>query len=192
MKILTIFVHGYNVGDGGLWTVGRLRPFFPPPYILFNYGHFTLIETRLKNDKVAKRLAKACENAKLHGFKVVVVGHSNGCPIINRASRKYKAPIDKAVYINPALKKNYVPGDQVKALDVWYSPSDKPVRWAKYIPFKRAWGEMGATGYVGDDERITSYNKEKDYTVSSNEHSDVFKADKLTFFGPVIAEKALH
>jgi pimeloyl-ACP methyl ester carboxylesterase len=192
MKTVVIFVHGMNVRDGGLWTVGRIRPFFPRPYILFNYGHFTLIETRLKNDRVAKRLAETCENAKKQGFHVIAVAHSNGCAIINRASRRYQAPIDKAIYINPALKKDYAPGELVEALDVWYSPSDKAVKFAKWLPFRRSWGEMGATGYIGDDSRIRSFNKEKDFEVSSNKHSDVFKAEKLVYFGPLMAEEALN
>jgi len=193
---MVIFLHGYNVWDGGIQTVGKLRSFFVTypntVYVMMNYGHFTLIETRFKNDGVAKRLSKAVTHAKEGGFRVIVVGHSNAGSIIHRASNKYPCPIDKAVLINPALRAKLAPGECIKSVDVWHSPSDKAVKFAKWIPFRRAWGEMGSVGYQGDDPRITNYNKEKDFPVSSDEHSDVFTAEKITYFGPLIAEIALR
>ena len=195
-KIIAILVHGYNVGDGGVGTVGKLRPFFATkgiPYIMLRYGDFSLLDVRRKNDKVSKQLAEACKNAKKAGYKVVVVGHSNGCAIIHGASTKFNAEIDSAVYINPALKKELAPAEGVNALTVWYSPSDKPVKLATYLPklLKQPWGEMGAVGYIGNDLRVTNINKEEDFSVSSNKHSDVFSVEKLPFFAQLIIDTAL-
>ena len=75
------------------------------------------------------------------------------------AATQFNAPIDRICYINPALEKDMVPGKQVKQIDVWYSPSDRPVQLAKYLP-RHIWGEMGSTGYVGEDLRFTNFNKE--------------------------------
>ena len=82
----------------------------------------------------------------------------------------------------------------VAALDVWHSPSDRPVRLSKWLlPSRmRPWGEMGATGYQGvEDSRITNFNKQENYRVQSSEHSDVFTISKLPYFGPVIAGSAI-
>ncbi len=196
-KYLALLIHGFNVWDGGRQTVGKLRPFFADinmPYIMLNYGHFGLLDTRFKNDKIAKRVVRACSSANLAGYKVIAVGHSNGCAIIHRATTKYLAAIEQAVYINPALKKDLVPGKQVLRVDVWHSPSDRPVKLAKLLPFANArpWGEMGATGYRGDDGRMRNRDKEYDYRVDSCEHSDMFKMEKLAFFGPKVVSTLIE
>jgi len=192
-----ILIHGFNVWDGGAASVGNLRPFFSVNSVclMLRYGHFGLLETRFKNKKIAKRLHKAVTSAHKYGFKVVVVGHSNGCAIIHTAVKKYKTVIDKVVYINPALKKDLEPGDSVAAMDVWHSPSDKAVRWSKWLPASNArpWGEMGAVGYKGIPyDKVRNFDKENDYDVSSSKHSDVFKAEKLVFFGGEITARALE
>lgn len=193
MKILVILVHGFNVWDWGRSTVGKLRPFYAAhriPYIMVDYGHFGIGETYWKNKKVAKKVAEACTNAKLSGYKVILVGHSNGCAIIHQAAEQFKAEIDKAVYINPALDKDTEPAPSMGYLDVWHSPSDKPVKWARKLPF-HPWGEMGSTGYTGDSAKVLNLNKEKNYSVSSKKHSDVFTVEQLPCFGPLIIGQSL-
>lgn len=194
MNTLVILVHGFNVWDGGRATVGKLRPFYAAhgiPYIMVNYGHFGLGETYWKNKKIAKKIAEACTNAKLSGNKVILVGHSNGCAIIHQAAEKYGAEIHKAVYINPALDKDTEPAESMGALDVWHSPSDKPVKWSRKLPF-HPWGEMGATGYIGNSPKVYNINKEKNYPVRSKEHSDVFSVEKLPYFAPRIIGQSLR
>ncbi len=204
MKPLVLLVHGFNVFNPEK-SVGKLRTFFESqgcPTIMVDYGHTGLIETRLKNPKIAKRLAKLAKSAKAidSDRRVIAVGHSNGCAILHLATNEHQAPIDKLVYINPALKKNLTPGIDVYQCDVWHSPSDKAVKWsrvlAKIIPRKwfnaRPWGKMGAVGYVGDDRRMNNFDKENDYVLSSKAHSDVFKWSLIGYFGQIIADKALE
>lgn len=182
---LAILVHGFNVRDGGRATIGQLETFFSAkgiPCIVFNYHWLGVFGTYAKNGKIARRISKAAESAAKAGHRVVAVGHSNGCAILHRATIEQQARIEHLIYINPALDKNRAPGGEVNRLDVWHSPSDKPVKIAKWLP-KHPWGEMGATGYDGDDERIFNHNKEKDYPVSSKEHSDMFILENLSYFG---------
>lgn len=194
---LAILVHGFNVHDGGRGSVGKLRPFFATkgiPYLLVDYGFFDLIKTYTSNKKVAKRLAEAVRNAKAINpdDKIVVVGHSNGCAIIYLACKHYNAPIDKAVFINPALDSDITRPKSLHSLDVWYSPSDKPVMWAKYLPW-HVWGDMGRVGYTGTpDEMVRCFNKEKDYVVISDEHSDAFAMEELPFYGPLIVNESMN
>lgn len=191
---LVILVHGFNVWDGGRATVGKLRPFFAEAgvaYIMVNYGHFGIGETYFRNNSIAKKVADACRTARNSGHKVVAVGHSNGCAILHIAGHKYSAPIDKAVYINPALNKEAERAFSVKELDVWYSPSDSPVKWSKYLPF-HPWGDMGAKGSVPGDEKTTNFNKEEGFLFSSKEHSDMFGVELLPYFGPLVVRQALN
>lgn len=201
---LILLVHGYNVFDPEE-TVGQLRTFFETqgcPTIIVDYGHTGLIETRRKNPKIAKRLAYLVEASKTAqpNRPVIVVGHSNGCAIIHLATTAHNAAIDTVVYINPALGKRLAPGPQVSRCQVWHSPSDKPVKWAKrlsrIIPRRwfnaRPWGEMGAVGYLGDDKRVQNFDKQNDFLLSSKEHSDVFHWRLLPYFGDLIAKTALN
>ena len=200
-KPLAILVHGFNVWDGGRATVGKLRPFLSAenvPYIMINYGHVRLLGTRLKNNKIARRVAEAVCTAVDAGHRPVVVGHSNGCAIIHLAMNLIDSVYSRSsvcaglvgvVYINPALKKDARASAAVNKLTVWHSPSDKPVRWSKWLPRSNArpWGEMGSTGFVGHDERVTNHNKEL-MTPPSKSHSDLFSAELLPFYGPLVVD----
>lgn len=196
MKSIAILIHGFNVWDGGRGSVGKLRPFFADlgaPYVMVNYGHFGLLDTRFKNRKIAHRVADAVTSARVKGFdNIVVVGHSNGCAIAHIAAT-CGAQIDRAVFINPALKKDIEIPASIKSLDVWHSPSDIPVRLARYLlpSGARPWGRMGADGYAGNDSRVRNFNKETDYQIESREHSDAFDIERITYFGPLIAGLAL-
>lgn len=191
-KPLPILTHGFNVWDGGRATVGKLRPFLSAldiPYVAVNYGHVGLLGTRLKNRKIAGRVAEAVGTAIDSGFRPVLIGHSNGCSINHLALQQIAAErsVD-AIYINPALKDGIEIAPAVAKLAVWHSPSDKPVRWSKWLLASNArpWGEMGAIGYTGGDTRVRNYNKER-MTPPSTGHSDLFSDALLPFYGPLIA-----
>jgi len=192
---VALLVHGFNVRDNGLGTVARLAPYFNVrnwDTIVFRMGWMDVLQVYTQNKRHAKRLAEAAKNAKLRNNQpVVALGHSNGCAVIHLATTLYGAPIDRVAYVNPALEKDLVPGSAVDHCDVWYSPSDTPVKWARYLP-KHIWGEMGRTGYVGEDDRMDNHNKQDDFLVSSKKHSDFAKAEKLTYFAPLIINQLVY
>lgn len=198
-KPLVILVHGFNVWDGGRATVGKLRPFLSAcgvPYISINYGHVGLVGTRLKNRKIARRVAQAALTALDVGYSPVLIGHSNGCAIIHLALAELTGLCTLAVgaiYINPAMEKDVRSSASLGWLRVWHSPSDKPVRWSKWLPRSNArpWGEMGAVGYVGSDHRVTNHNKEL-MKPSSKSHSDLFSAELLPFYGPLVVDGVIR
>lgn len=191
MKKLAILVHGFNVRDGGRDTVGTLRDYFTVrgyDVVIVRYGLFGFVRIYAKNNKVAKQVAEIAENAKLKGYHVVALGHSNGCDILHRAKTNFKAPIDFLSFINPALEKGIFPGAQA---DVWFNEDDTPVKFAKFLP-KHPWGEMGATGYRGKVSMVNNHNCKKDYPVVVSGHSDIFAPEKVCFYGPTIAESCDH
>lgn len=194
--MIVVLIHGFNIWDGGRATVGKLRPFFADlgvPYVMVSYGHFGLLDTRFKNLRIAEQVATAIANARRGNHQVIVVGHSNGCAIAHLAAQHYGARIDQAVYINPALEANIEIPESIRRLHVWHSPSDGPVKWAKWLPAANArpWGEMGATGYTGHDHRVLNFNKEDRFGVVSKGHSDMFDIERIGYYGPIVASTAI-
>lgn len=170
--------HGFNVKDGGAGTTDRLRPYFEKAgynVVEIDYLWSGLLGVQLCNKKLAMMLSRLAERDS------IAVGHSNGCAILHAASL-FGAKFEQMIYINPALDRDKAPGSQVSFLHVYHSPSDIPVTIAKYMPW-HDWGDMGARGYSGSDPRVTNFNKEKDFPVVSDEHSDMFKSKlKLEVF----------
>lgn len=186
MKKAAIFVHGFNVSDGGEKSVDRLIPTFKSAgYDIYNidYRFVNLVKGLLKarffNDEIARGLESRVKDLKEAGYEeVVAIGHSNGCTIIHLAKN---APIDKIIYINPALTKYVKPNKNIKKAMVYYSPKDWTVWigkwWSKIIPGReenRPWGEMGRTGWLVRDKRIINYNLSRILRKKIG-HSDAFK-----------------
>lgn len=160
--------------------------------IIVRYGYFFLLQTRLRNDNVARKVCAAVKAARFNYDEIYVVGHSNGCSIAELASRMPGFSCDGFTFISPALRRDQPLQPGVAKLHVWHSPSDLPVSLTKYLPFRGNWGRMGAVGYKGaPDSRIVNFNKERDFLLSSKSHSDVFEYDLIPYFGPVIAEKTV-
>lgn len=191
MKTHVISIHGFNVVDAGRKTVAHVLPFFYKRGCsteIFDYGFLNLLNPRWRNQKIANKLSERVRELNNIGYKVVIVAHSNGCTITHLTS---DCTIDNAVYINPALDRWRPFPNTIEKADVWHSPSDRVLWLSRLLPFHR-WGDMGALGYMGIyDERVTNYNKEFSFKVSSKKHSDMFKGEKLKFFGPLIVEKVL-
>lgn len=193
MKV-AILVHGFNVINPQR-TVGKLRPYFEVQnYTVesLNYGFIPFVwQLEKKNPKVAIQLKKRIQYWQDKGVsELVIVGHSNGCAIMNLASGynlTYDSGVTKTVAINPALVKDKNPFPNCFNNFVLYNSEDKAViagkwllkfakllktDWLKPIP----WGEMGRTGYKGKHTTVTNINTGKggghpDYAEG---HSTVF------------------
>ncbi len=182
-----ILLHGFNVTDEGCATVGKLAPYFERRGFAVKrprYGWRGLLGVRFLNNTFGRLVADLSEPGD------IVVGHSNGCAIAVKAL-EHGAIFDQLVLINPALDSDYEFPANVRRVHVWHSPSDAPVRFAKWLPW-HSWGDMGAVGYTGDDPRVVSYDKERGFIgMSSSAHSDVFEDRKLEFFAPIIVDQVL-
>lgn len=185
-----ILVHGFNVWDGGKDTVGRLRPYFEAmgcEVQVFKYRWMGLLLARLRNRGLAEKLAGWIADAEP---PVTVVGHSNGFTLTHLAGSEFGAKIDCAVGINPALDRDEKRPKGTRKRHVWHSPSDWPSKFSRFL-FSHPWGAMGALGFQGRDRRTRNFNKERDFEIVSEEHSDVFEKGKIEFFGPLIANEAV-
>lgn len=193
MKTKVFLLHGFNVRDGGKKSILTLVPFFEEvcaEVVDFAYGYFNLLVPRWRNPKVAQDLAVACHQANLDGYRVVLVGHSNGCTIIHIAGEKYGAQADKVVYINPALNRSVVFPKGFKSFDVWHSPDDGAVALARLLPLN-LWGDMGAIGFTRHDSRGTNFNAQTNFDLVSDEHSGMFTPEVVNYFGPLVVGRCV-
>lgn len=143
-----ILVHGFNVKDGGAGTTDGLRPHFAREgfkVLEFDTGWRFLAGVRFGNAKRARRLARMIQPGDL------LVGHSDGCNLINLASWHLSgsgsAKPAAAIYLNPALDRDAQLAPQVKGALVFHTPSDRVVAFARKLPW-HPWGDMGRVGYV--------------------------------------------
>jgi hypothetical protein len=191
MNTHVISVHGFNVYDAGKNTVAKMLPYFEQlgcTTEVFDYGFFNLFNPRWRNQNIADKLSERIRDLNFIDVDVIIVAHSNGCAIAHMTSN---CKIKTAVYINPALDRSRSFPETIERAHVWHSPSDLPVRLSRLLPF-HTWGAMGAYGATGDDKRVTNFNKQHDFHISSRKHSDVFDDDKLEFFGPLIVKKSIQ
>lgn len=189
MKTHVIFIHGFNVLDGGAGTVGKLLPYFAKAGCsteMLSYGHFNLFMPRWKNKDVAQTLARLVKSLKAKDYRVIVVAHSNGATITHIAGEEFKAHIDKVVYINPALNHGVKFPASFEKFDVWHNPSDWVVKLSRLLPLN-LWGDMGARGYTRFDYRGHNYNMLTNYQKSSGRKHSSFGE----FFSEIITEKSL-
>jgi len=190
--IKAFFVHGFNVKDNGASTIGKMLPFFANANIstqMITYGHFNLFEPRWENKAVAQRLKDSIQEARDEGYKIIVIAHSNGCDITQRAAEQ-GAVIDKAVLISAAIDNNIEFAPSIKSVDVWHSRKDWVLFLAKFMPFNR-WGEMGRTGATRYDKRVKNFDRSQNYDAPSSWHSDLFASPLIEYFGPIILTESL-
>jgi hypothetical protein len=148
-----LLVHGFNVDDGGKRTIRQIEPMlvglgYKTKH--FCYGKLSLLGVRMFNDNAAAALAEYLFEEEIS----VVLGHSNGCAMIQTAAWMLheRCPPVRAVYISPALDRKSELSPCIQRCDVLSTVHDKAVKWAAIIPFHQ-WGNMGAYGPKTSDPR---------------------------------------
>ena len=145
-----ILVHGFNVRDHGVNTVGMLRQtlgLLGYASHVFRYGWLGVIGVYVWNDNASRLLADIIADSGA----TLLVGHSNGCALIHRAmwllsDEGYQPPQPlNALYISPALDRDAVVSPVAHRVGVLYTPHDWAVRVSRYLPGVE-WGDMGARG----------------------------------------------
>lgn len=159
-------VHGFNVKDRGRGTTGQLRVQFEAEgfeVLEFSTGWRGLAMVRFGNAKRARKLASLIRPGD------VLLGHSDGCNIIDQASWQMagaKQPIPCAViYCNPALDRDAPLARQVRGGLVFHTRSD----WVVKLSSKLAWHPWGDMGRVGYRPKYEAHRNER-YINCSYEH----------------------
>ncbi len=177
-----ILTHGFNVKDGGAGSIDKLKPYLGDFRLLeADYGWFGLLSVRLYNDNIA-RMIKGMTPPQSIG-----IGHSNGCTLLMKAC-EFGASFRHLILINPALDKDTKIPLQVDRVDVLHNNYDNVVTASRFRPW-HPWGEMGRTGYRGDDPRV--FNHETFHLFGVQGHSEVFfkSADLAEYINMLIEEE---
>jgi hypothetical protein len=177
MKI--VLVHGFNVRDGGRYTVDMLAPLirnagFSIDLDEGDYGFFNIWMIRFRKSRTRQRvlhkLAKAFETAD------VIITHSNGANFTTQALDMMGTEYNNkllVIHISPALDRNTEIPNAVRHQLVLHTPHDKAVRLSSWLWF-HPWGRMGAKGYNGTDNRNTNIE-----VTAVKGHSAWFKIEQV-------------
>jgi len=143
-----ILVHGFNVKDGGAGTTGRVAAKLREDprigeVVEFSTGWRFLLRVRISNNRRAQQLAALAKPDD------ILIGHSDGCNLIDKAMHElaslHKAKVN-CVYINPALDRDTALSAIVSKCLVFHTDSDMIV-WISRFLIAHPWGEMGMKGY---------------------------------------------
>ena len=151
------------------------------------YGYELAVETRLLNPAVEGVLLPYIEPGD------ILLGHSNGCAIAYHLLLQ-GAPVRGAVFINGALQSAIRRPDKCEFIDVYCNSGDRITEVAKFAEkahiVDEEWGELGHTGYVGNDPAIQNFHCDitKGMPVVSG-HSDFFTPEKLKEWGPFLTQR---
>lgn len=165
MKPTIYLAHGFNVkSPEKYFRLGAIFESAGYPVIRVDYGWTGLLSVAFATERTAKKL---CE-VMLPGS--IIVGHSNGAAIANRATM-LGAPVRQMMLINPALHRDTLfHGDILDRVDVYHACDDKVVtwgrRWRKLNPMRlfgmeSAWGEMGRHGAMVAQGRVHNHDLHK-------------------------------
>ncbi len=177
-----ILCHGFNVRDNGAGTIDQLIPHLTDrgcEVVQFDTGWRGLLGVRYGDAKRAAKLASIVRPGD------VLIGHSDGCNVINQAGwlladNETRKPF-AVVYCNPALDSDTPLAPQVKGALVFFTSSDRIV-WFSRVLLGHPWGEMGRTGYrakeeVTNDGRYHNVSYEH-LGIDSPGHSGAFKSQR--------------
>ena len=130
--------------------------------LIHDYGKLGLLETSA-NDNMARLIFPLVRRGD------TLVGFSNGCAIIAHLE-EMMCSARKLVFIQPALRNDWTPNAYCDRVTVFWNAGDKATvagKWWRRISNlfrwknKHKWGEMGHTGYIGEDRRYRQYRTDK-------------------------------
>lgn len=166
MKKLVILVHGLGTTMGA----GKLKVLREPLEKAgfevqdFVYGFLSIFNAFRKNNHLSRQLAAKILDGYLAGYdEVHVIGFSNGCSLMEKAST-YLNVCHSYTYLAPALRSGDAPESVVRRVNVWFNREDGLVKlatWLRHIPEilldRVDWGTQGVTGYSGADPRVKNF-----------------------------------
>lgn len=160
-------------------------------WMVHDYGHWDLIATR-NNKNLARLIYPHIKEGD------TLVGFSNGAALIAHLLKMGVCPA-RVVLIQPALSKRWTPPACVREVTVFWNDDDMATVAGKHwrrltglLPWRwqdrHHWGEMGHTGYVGQDPRFIQYDtlRTKDLPATAG-HNDWIKKKNRAWWPFIVA-----
>ena len=160
-------IHGFNEHHGpGKPKIRILESFLSRRQhrvLTHDYGDWDLVATR-NNKNLARLILPHIEKGDS------VIAFSNGAAITAHLCM-LGAELDRIVLIQPALSKKWIAPLGVKEITVFWNEGDNATVGGKWyrrvtglLPWRwqerHKWGEMGHTGFTGNDERYLQFDTE--------------------------------
>jgi len=176
-------VHGFNISDGGASTTDKLIPYFEERgYTVVEHDSKwssgilrDLMNVRYGNRKRAEAVAEMIQPDDL------LVGHSNGCAIINIAcwllAKVNPEHRVRCMWLNPALDADSPISPIVSNFLVLHTHTDRVVQISKLLRHHR-WGDMGRVGYKGLAGSKAMNCEYENLGLMKLGHSGVFKSQE--------------
>lgn len=150
-------------------------------YLIYCYNHGWMLAKSMRNPGIARRIVNFVEFwHRISGGTVVAITHSNGTELGWRVA-DLTPWLSGIVSVNGALDADIIFPDRLQFVHNWYSPSDKAVSLASFLPGNR-WGKFGAVPYDGVSAMVKNFNKEEDFDLISDSHSDQYTERDLRQF----------
>lgn len=178
-RIKLVEIHGFNVKDRGVGTIGKFTLFVA--MLLRKMGYEVVIDADTADynrhlllranyfywfGDTIERIAGALEDDPEFDM-VVTICHSNGANYCMKALKKIKNPNLGIIFISAALNRKYKFKQEFAWLANFMTFKDKIVGISKRVPFS-SWGDGGQVGFTNTNDRIGNY----DHTNPVNRHSD--------------------
>ena len=189
MKTVFIFINGINSNpsDQRGWTdefateVNRRTPENVKTE-KFEY-HTTALLRRLHQSKRAEELARRVNGYTNSGWRVVLVGHSNGCDLIARALDLGVHVFSAHLFAPAADEQDFeVPilGGQVERIHIYGSPDDKALQGASLTRKLLRWVGLGygSLGLRGPAFAAAYPHEVTDHSIPGYGHSTWFLPGK--------------
>lgn len=143
--------------------------------------YYTTAVTRfIGQRKRADQLARKVRRYQQSGYRVVLVGHSNGCDIIARLLRDLGIWIDACHLFAPAaIEEDFedaLINNTVGPIHIYGSVTDKALRWGKVTRVLLGWADLGygSLGLRGGDFAARFPGKVFDHSNNNFGHSTWF------------------
>lgn len=162
-RTLYYCINGIMTRPGGAknWT-SRMNSWvnrkMPDGAVSDRYEYFCDIFFRNVNQrKRADEIAAEVSRYRRAGYRIVLVGHSNGCALIGEVLNACGQEIDAAHLFAPAAEDEVfadcIRDGLVRKIHIYGSPNDSALLWAKrfgpiskYIPWMGKYGTLGLRG----------------------------------------------
>lgn len=166
--MIYVLVHGFNTNADWIDDLRNQFASLDHRFAAFRYGKIGLLGVRSANPNLAEALSSFVQAIATE--PLTLVGHSNGCALINRALQSIPwGDVPRIVYLSPALEHDATPPDGPDRIDVCHTRKDDAVWWARFLLWHE-WGDMGRRGYSGSDPRVHNH----DFTGVIKGHSEWF------------------
>lgn len=199
---IAVLVHGLGTRHTDDSSLAELTPtLLSQGFVVcnFRYGFTSVIGAVVRNRKIAQELHSILQSLVDYYDEILVIGHSNGCALMDMASHNLQNNNKKIgyVYISPAASVHKAPDHAISWLDVWYNPRDYIIRLIRLamrislVIHRSQWGLMGILGYRGSDNRVTNFELNIPNLSWAEQHVAFFKNlhQHLDFFKERIEQR---